>query len=49
MQIFKTKLEFDFMGKRYAALGLSIILIVLSITSIATRGLNFGIDFTAVT
>ena len=46
MQIFKTKLEFDFMGKRKLALGVSLLLVILSITSIATRGLNFGIDFT---
>ncbi|MDH5735019.1 MAG: protein translocase subunit SecF, partial [Gammaproteobacteria bacterium] len=46
MQIFKTKLEFDFMGKRKAALGISLLLIAFSIASIAIRGLNFGIDFT---
>lgn len=46
MQLFKNKLTFDFMGKRKLALTLSLILIVLSITSLAQRGLNFGIDFT---
>ncbi|VAW68104.1 Protein translocase subunit SecF [hydrothermal vent metagenome] len=46
MQIFKTKSHIDFLGKRNIALGFSLILIVLSITSLATRGLNLGIDFT---
>ncbi|MDH5765308.1 MAG: protein translocase subunit SecF [Gammaproteobacteria bacterium] len=46
MQIFKNKLDIDFMGKRKLAMTLSIIVVLLSITSMATRGLNFGIDFT---
>lgn len=46
MQLFKTKLNIDFMGKRRIALGLSLVLIFLSIGSLASRGLNFGIDFT---
>ena len=36
----------NFMGLRKRAFILSVLLIVLSIGSIATRGLNFGIDFT---
>jgi preprotein translocase subunit SecF len=36
----------NFMGLRKGAFILSVLLIVLSIGSIATRGLNFGIDFT---
>ena len=35
----------DFMGKRKFALVVSVILVVISIGSIVTRGLNLGIDF----
>ncbi|WP_196159880.1 protein translocase subunit SecF [Reinekea sp. G2M2-21] len=37
---------FDFMGKRNIALVFSIILLVVSVVSLASRGLNFGLDFT---
>ncbi len=46
MQIIPTKTHIDFMGKRRFAAVLSAVLIVISIGSLATRGLNFGIDFT---
>ncbi len=36
----------DFMGKRKFALTFSLLLIIASLISIATRGLNLGIDFT---
>lgn len=36
----------DFMGKRNIAFVFSVILIVISIVSLSTRGLNLGIDFT---
>jgi len=36
----------DFMGKRKLAMVFSILLIIISIGSIATKGLNLGIDFT---
>jgi len=39
----------DFMGKRKLALIFSAILIIASIGSLASRGLNFGIDFTGGT
>jgi preprotein translocase subunit SecF len=39
----------DFMGKRKLAMVFSILLILLSIGSLATRGLSFGIDFTGGT
>lgn len=39
----------DFMGLRKAALIFSIALILISIASLAIRGLNFGIDFTGGT
>ncbi len=41
--------KFNFMSKRKLALIFSTLLIVISIGSIATRGLNFGLDFTGGT
>ncbi len=49
MQLFKQTTKIDFMGKRYHALILSTILILISLGSLATRGLNFGLDFTGGT
>lgn len=49
MQIFKKTPTFDFMGKRKLALAFSLVLILASIASIATKGLNFGLDFTGGT
>jgi len=46
MQIFSGKTNIDFLGKRNIALGFSAILILISIFSLYTRGLNLGIDFT---
>lgn len=48
MRILKDKTSIDFLsiGRRRIALGISAILIAVSIVSLATRGLNFGIDFT---
>lgn len=46
MQIISTNTHIDFMGKRRFTAVLSAVLLVVSIGSIATRGLNFGIDFT---
>ena len=40
------RFNFDFMGKRRQAFIFSLALIVGSLISLATRGLNFGIDFT---
>ncbi len=40
-----TKVNFDFIGKRKIAYAISGIIIVLGIVSLATRGLNFGVDF----
>jgi len=42
----KTSIDFLSIGRRRVALAVSAILIVVSIASLATRGLNFGIDFT---
>jgi preprotein translocase subunit SecF len=45
MQLFDgTKI--DFMGHRRAALIVSIVLVAISIASLAVRGLNYGIEFT---
>lgn len=39
----------DFMGKRFIAVGFSAMLIVASIVSLSTKGLNLGLDFTGGT
>jgi preprotein translocase subunit SecF len=46
MSIFNQAPNFDFMGKRRIAEILSALLIIASLVSIFTRGMNFGIDFT---
>jgi preprotein translocase subunit SecF len=46
MEFFKKTTTLPFMEKRFWAYGLSAFLILGSIVSLATRGLNFGIDFT---
>ena len=49
MRIFKNTPSFNFMGKRKVALAFSALLIIASIFSLATKGLNFGLDFTGGT
>ncbi len=49
MLLFKDNINIDFMGKRKFALALSLLLIIISIAAIFTRGLNLGIDFTGGT
>ena len=49
MQLFKNPTTFDFMSKRTMAVGFSAILLFIAIGSMATRGLNFGLDFTGGT
>lgn len=39
----------NFMGKRKIALVVSAVLLIVSVVSVATRGLNFGLDFTGGT
>ncbi len=46
MQLLSGKTNIDFLGVRKIALGVSLLLIVISITSLFTRGLNLGVDFT---
>jgi len=43
-KVFSDKL--DFMGKRKLAIILSAVLVIGSVGSLATKGLNFGVDFT---
>jgi preprotein translocase subunit SecF len=49
MKLIKEKINIDFMGKRKLALIFSVAMIVVSITSLATQGLNLGVDFTGGT
>jgi preprotein translocase subunit SecF len=49
MELFKEKTHIDFLGRRKLAAVLSIALILISIGSLVTRGLNFGLDFTGGT
>ena len=48
MRLIKNKTHIDFLGptRRKIALALSVVLVVVSFASLATRGLEFGIDFT---
>jgi preprotein translocase subunit SecF len=48
MRLIKEKTSIDFLGskRRKLALALSVVLVIVSLISIATRGLEFGIDFT---
>jgi len=48
LRLIKEKTSIDFLsrGRRRMALSLSAVLIAVSLGSLATRGLNFGIDFT---
>lgn len=41
--------KFDFMGKRHLAMGLSLLLMAVSLGALFTQGLIFGIDFTGGT
>ena len=48
MRIIKSKTSFDFLSltRRRIAIAISVLLVSASLVSLATRGLNFGIDFT---
>jgi preprotein translocase subunit SecF len=48
MRLIKDKPNIDFLGRtrRNIAVSISIIAVIVSIASLATRGLDFGIDFT---
>jgi len=49
MRTLTSNLHFNFMGKRKLAMAFSIALVVISLASLLTRGLVFGIDFTGGT
>ena len=49
MQLFKNGTNIDFMGKRKIAVAFSAILILISVGSLLSKGLNFGLDFTGGT
>jgi len=49
VKLLKQKTHIDFIGKDRYFLALSVVLVVASITFLAIRGLNFGLDFTGGT
>jgi preprotein translocase subunit SecF len=49
MEFFRKTPNFDFLGRRRAAIMLSMFLNVATVVLLLTRGLNFGIDFTGGT
>lgn len=49
MRLLSGTTKIDFMSKRQYAMVVSLFLIIISIASLAVRGLNFGIDFTGGT
>ena len=49
MELFKQITHIDFLGKRNYAFVFSAVLILISVVSLFTRGLNLGIDFTGGT
>jgi preprotein translocase subunit SecF len=49
MQILKDNPNFNFMNKRLIAAVFSVVLVMASIVSLVTQGLNFGLDFTGGT
>lgn len=49
MQIMKEDTHLDFMGKRKIAAIFSTLLVLISLGSLFTKGINFGIDFTGGT
>lgn len=49
MEIFPQRPDFDFIGKRFACFTASAVLVAAALGLLATRGLNYGIDFTGGT
>ena len=49
MKFFKDQTKIDFMSRGRLAMILSAVFILISIVSLSTRGLNFGLDFTGGT
>jgi preprotein translocase SecF subunit len=46
IRLFPDKTHFDFMGKRWVGFGFSIVMTLVSLGLLFTKGLNLGIDFT---
>ncbi|MEO7323899.1 MAG: protein translocase subunit SecF [Dokdonella sp.] len=46
MELFNPDSNIDFLGKRKISIGISILLMLLSLGLVATRGLNYALDFT---
>ena len=46
MEIFNHNANVNFLGMRKVSIGIAILLMLVSIALIATRGLNYGLDFT---
>lgn len=46
MELLRLRREIDFFGQRRVATALSVVLVLVSVGSLATRQLNLGIDFT---
>ncbi len=49
MEVFKTDKVYDFMGKSKIFISISIIFVLTSYVLLATKGLNYGLDFTGGT
>ena len=49
MQLIRPDINIDFIGKRKIALTISALMIIISLGTLAVKGLNFGIDFTGGT
>jgi len=49
MQLIRPDINIDFIGRRKLAIGISALMIIISLGALAVRGLNFGIDFTGGT
>ena len=49
MRLLSGKTQFDFMGQRRVAMAISALLLLVSVASLAVRGLQLGIDFTGGT
>jgi len=49
MQLIRSDLHFDFIGKRKIAFVISAVMLLVSLGALAGKGLNFGIDFTGGT
>ena len=46
MEVFNPNSNINFLGLRKVSLGVSVLLVLLSIGALLTRGLNYGLDFT---